>query len=223
MGNDPLEKLAAKGRRLKAEEREAKKRARSESATAATREARQQLRASVSWFVNWGWWVAGALVGAAWMLLAQYLPETFSLAASLAGAGIPVLLFRMLRPWIGELSIAREEARVRALPFPVVGYFEALASARTEGRASLTIRFAPSDAVGSSENERLADVFRAIGAKLGESAKPGERRVYYEVDFGESSALTNAHLAAWLRRAIRVLELVHPTRPIAEVSVAGFE
>jgi hypothetical protein len=216
MGDDPLEKLAAKGRRLKV----ASERARSENATADAREARAQLRASVSWFVNWGWWLASALVSVASLALAlQFVPEDFAWLVGIGGAVIPVLLLRMLRPWIGELSIAREEARVRALPFRVVGYFEALASATTEGTASLTIRFAPADAVG---DESLADVFRAIGAKLGETRNPNERRVYYEVDFGESSALTNAHLARWLRRATGVLELVHAKRPIAEVSVAGF-
>jgi hypothetical protein len=252
MADDPLEKLAAKGRELAAVARARELRAERSSLTEEERDARARLRGSVSPFCRWGWWVWGSLLGVTMLPLAAvaapFMPASWfgdgtdeSIAGMLfiAMLAVPALVLRTVRAPIGERALVRESRRLQSLPFPVAGYFEALAKRSTEGRATLTIVFAPpaattaapSASYRSSATEPAASlpddaeieaIFRTIYGRLGKSSDPLTRDVHHEVDTGDTTLFTNAHLARWYWKAFRIAVLLHERHPIAQVRVTGF-
>jgi hypothetical protein len=152
---------------------------------------------------------------------------------------VPAVVLRAVRAPIGERALLREAGRLRSLPFPVAGYFEALAKDATEGKATLMIVFAPPAATASApsasyrssamepaaslpDNAAIEAIFRTIYGRLGESSDPLTRRVQHEFDAGDTTYFTNAHLARWYWKAFDIAVLLHEKHPIAEVRVTGF-
>jgi hypothetical protein len=249
MADDPLEKLAAKGRELAAADQAREVQSQLSSLTQEEREARVRLRGSVSSFCRWGWWVWGALLSVTMIplmaVVAPLMPSSWfsdGQDESIAGMlfffmlAVPALVLRAVRAPIGERALVREARRLQSLPFPVAGYFESLAQDSTEGKATLTIVFAPPAATPgasyrSSASEPAASlpddaeieaIFRTIYGSLGKSSDPLTRKVHHKVDTGDTTLFTNAHLARWYWKAFDIAVLLHEKHPIAEVRVTGF-
>ena len=72
------------------------------------------------------------------------------------------------------------------------------------------------------DDKTIADAFFAVGATLAKPRKNGARVVEWEISGGDSSFSTNAHLAKWIWRAMRVLQAIHARFPIASVELNGF-
>jgi hypothetical protein len=128
-----------------------------------------------------------------------------------------------LRRPLGEHARAREEAWIRARPFPLHGVLEALASRQTEGRFALDVVFdAPPGARALPSEELLRDVFRTVEAEA--SLRPGQPvcRLVRRWSF-DSSVLTNAHTHAWVHEVCALLETLHARHPLREVRVHGFD
>ena len=243
-----LEQLAKTGREIVRAEHEAKQTATDEAALRP-----YQVRNSVSTFSRWGW-IASALGIAATLSIActvAFAIETrpilgdiqerrfdgsdVLMGAFFASATLLTVLFYLLREPMARRAVAREEQWLAHLPFAASGYWEAIGSSKTEGRAVLTIDFAPArDQVeaGASfrtaarttestppDDETVEAVFRTIGGEF--SSQGGVMRVGYSASF-EGSVFTNAHLVEWLHRAMRVLELLHERHPIERVHIKGF-
>lgn len=248
---DPLRDLVERGRALSERDRDEAARAARATETTETYNARRQLRASLSGYVRWGYIVLGIVTGVALTvsLHLQIAPSTNDdeselprMLATLAGFS-PIILLALLRPFFGARAVAREEEYLRARPFGVVGYLEALGGTRTEGTATLAITFAPAEtehhlidvptadfrsaaarrithATTPPNEETIRLAFRTIGGEL-RSSFVNEMRIVYTTSF-ESSVFTNAHLADWLRRAFDILEVIHVNHPIDKVRVDGF-
>ena len=245
MSDDGLERLASQGRRLIAEDHAREERGGPLPMPGVERARGRRIQNSLSSFSRWVWLVASILVGACAVLaVASVVPpsaggdrEARSVLALVAAVGPAVLLY-LLRPFVGGRAVAREEARVRGLPFKVHGYLDALGGATTEGVAAITIRF--TDAVttespnasfrtpgarrssgASIQDGTLDALFRSAGGRVERGGERGSKRIVYTATF-ETSTSHNAHLATWLRRAMRVLELLHAEHPIDDVRVDGF-
>lgn len=234
--SDELERLAERGRRIAKKEREQQARSAEQSAGAAGSEIARRVRASVSSYARWGFWVLGVLLAfPVFVLLPPFLPPSWTIPdasdgdpatlATLLAACVPGLALFALRPWIGDRAVARERAWARALPFALDGYPDALGSSTTEGTFTLRLVFADEDFAQDGERspdrELLADAFRAVGGRL-DVEQNGALRMQTSFDFGESSVLTNAHVRAWVRRAIPCLLAIHARHPLERVEVVGF-
>jgi hypothetical protein len=229
---DDLDRLAAEGRRrAEAQQRGAATRGLAD-ANAGAAQARRQVRASVSSYARWGWWLLGA-IGAVLLiwLLPRCLPASWTHddgggeggdpatgVAMLAGAALFVVLF-VLRGPIGNWAVARERAWIESLPFALHRYLEALGNTTTEGTFVVILRFSeamPDDAL-------LGDALRAVGTELAGVRASPERLVERSFDFGESSVLTNAHVRRWLRgHLFGALLAIHARFPLRQVEVRGF-
>jgi hypothetical protein len=230
MADDPLETLRDEGRRRVESDRVAAARAREARQVGVDRETQQRLRDSVSPFARWIWWVWGGIVafgifgGVAMALAGERFPASGGdawLVMTLAVAGLPLLVAHRLRGPVGARDVAREEAWVRGLPFRMEGYFEALRSIATEGTATLTVVFEQHES-GGPDDETFEALLYAVGWKATEPRGTRTKVVTRVADFGEGSAATNAHLAAWVHEAVGVLAMLHERHPIEVVEVAGF-
>jgi hypothetical protein len=243
MTDDPLRRLAKRGRSLLDEDRAADANTSSAATDEAAIKRERQLRWSISSFCRWGWWVGGFAIGAVLAVgLFKVLPASWSSAddggdlattLTLLACAIPPLLFYLLRPTIGARAIARERSWLAGLPFQLPGYFDAIGSSTTEGTAALTIQFETAQPATTPDtpfrspgavapestaptDDLLRAVFRTIGAQVDGS------KITYEVNFGETSVLSNAHLVRWLHQAIDVLLALHAQHPIDNVKIDGF-
>jgi hypothetical protein len=241
--DDPLRRLAERGRNLLDEDRVANAKLTSEADKAAV-EHQRQLRASISWFCRWGWWLGGAGFGAL-LAVGTYavLPASWkvgqldegSAASAIAMLVVTLgpLAFFFLRPWIGDRAVARERRWLSTVPFALPGYFESIGNSTTEGEVALTIHFqtvthasAPdspfrSGVATSRSTAPTADllhaVFRTIDASVDTSWSAP--RILHRISFGENSVLSNVHLVRWLHRAIDVLLALHAQHAIDRVTI----
>jgi len=120
--------------------------------------------------------------------------------------------------------------------------FEAIGSTVFEGQVGVVFRFARGDAetvavedasyrtagahksTGAWPDRDTIDALaRTIGAKLVSATSAGNHRIMCEADSRDARGSTNAHLAKWLRRAMRVLVVLHAQHPIESVRVEGFD
>jgi hypothetical protein len=242
MATDPREQRATKGRKWIAEDR-----AEEVQLVAIPEMDHEKSRVwmcdSLSAFSRWVWWMAGALVGTGLLLaLLRLVPASAGENRARSGLALlvavaPAIVLYLLRPFFGARAVARENARVRGLPFAVHGYFDAIGSRTTEGEVLLTICFRGSETTESPnasfreparrssataiDDGTLDALFRTVFAKLDAGGPPGTKRIVYSAHF-ETTESHNAHLAKWLRRAMRVLARVHHEHPISSVRVDGF-
>jgi hypothetical protein len=72
------------------------------------------------------------------------------------------------------------------------------------------------------DDAEIEAIFRTIYGSLGKSSHPLTRHVHHEVDTGDTTLFTNAHLARWYWKAFDIAVLLHERHPIAQVRVAGF-
>ena len=241
---DPLDELVAEGQSKRRAEKTAEKRSADQQVHATNRETNSRLWASASSYARWQWW-AWATVATIATAVALHLTldtkendDGYSGIAILASVPFFWLAWK-LRATFGRRAIADAEARLRALPFRVSGYAAALANNRTEGTSKLVVKFGKGDAVqredvgfrdagaviaADVDEKTLADAFFSIGATLAkEPRKSGARVIEWEASSGESSYSDNAHLEAFIWRAMRVLEAIHARQPIESVEINGFQ
>lgn len=222
---DELERLARRGRSLGEADRAEADDAKASEGRDAARAAVKVRHASVSSYVSWGWILAGLAVGVSLAFAVRPMlplawtstgddsdPATFVMMA--VGAA-PFVLFWLLRPTFGRAAVAREEARVRALPFPLTGYLEALGRDPSDTTVTLEIEFVDEPA----PEALVADVFRTIGAEAVKRDGP-RRRVARGWSF-EGSISNNTFIARWVRRSFPILVALHGRHPIASVHVSA--
>ena len=78
MTDDPLRRLAERGRSLLDEDRTAATADKSSEVSEASNQRQRQLRSSISSFCRWGWWLWGFALGAVLAVIAHsLLPESW--------------------------------------------------------------------------------------------------------------------------------------------------
>lgn len=221
--SDELDRLASEGRALRERQEAAKE---TDEATRRREDAaaRRIRHASLSAYAGWGWVLGSIAAGiAVAYLLYPWLPPSWSHEGSdgdpatlvlLLAMCVPAPFFWALRPIFGRRAEASEEARVRALPFPLTGYLEALGRDPREWTVRLALRFraAPPD------RDLLADALRTVGAEV-TWERDGSPSAEHTFSF-ETSPSTNGFLAAWVRRVLPVLVALHARHPLARVELA---
>lgn len=237
--DEDLEKLAARGREIRAREEAARSTPDDDAAAS-----RKRARVAVSAYARWGWVVVALAMGGSAFTLALLGPFAAWTGqddvVDVIGAGtvgVALLVCFLARAPLAERAIAREEGWARALPFSFAGHVSALGARATEGRFVLVLTFAGPEARSESavttfrtaaranadvDDALVADALRAVGAKLEAGAGVLERRIETTFEYEESSPMTNAHVRAWLHRVVTALVALHGRHPIAHVEVRGF-
>lgn len=148
-------------------------------------------------------WTIGGLVACMILWLSgESIAGPRAVAVGLGGTLVIPFLYFPARRWTALRELRRECAWLRALPFPVRGYFWLLCSSPSEERTA-TVRFALWDD-GPGE-----DIVRGLAGRSGGAVRVTRRRGGWEVESGTIRSFTatdvdptNGPLLAWMRSVI---------------------
>ncbi|MGC4114932.1 MAG: hypothetical protein QM765_10060 [Myxococcales bacterium] len=227
-GNEELDRLVEKGRRLAAQDGEREGRQARWNKDSARDERHLHGYASVSFYVRFGWILAAA---------ALCVPLGFGLYALLpqswfqttgdeegGGIGILVLMCAMVVPFValwftrraaGRSAWAREKAWAASQPFPVVGYPDLLHHGNNDCRVCIRFSFAGA----TPDRATLEAVARTFGGKLDEEGRSAETRWDWS-DYESGGPTTNAFVRKYVHEAVERLRVLHASYPLNSVKLS---